>query len=227
MNLRFIFCSIYLLLLFSNSASGQAIKLESIGFYTGINLSGFLKGGNSNPSLSLKSRVAPTTNIVFDLGIKRFVLRPELGYSNLGCAGTLGSQELSYKLRYLGFNLGLLFKVVNTDKFSLSPGISYGAAYMTEGEQYIGNARFSNQTLGFLNKVDLTGQVLLRFAWKLSDLACLQSEYRYGLSILNLENNQNNQITRNYFHSLLIGIGFQLNKKDTKSAPEKPVTNQQ
>lgn len=43
-------------------------------------------------------------------------------------------------------------------------------------------------------------------------------QYRFGMSILSIENNQNPQSTRNMYHSVLLGLGFSI------STPKKEIT---
>jgi hypothetical protein len=207
----------FVLLFFCENSYSQGMKLETIGYQTGLNFSNFLIGGNAkNPSLELKSGVYPAVHTYFEFTSKRFALRPEVGYKGLGCNGTLGSQTVNWRLKYLDVGLGLIYHVLKTERFTLSPGLIYGFSYMLEGEQYIGNTRFTEQNQGFLKKTDLIGQFMMRGRWKLSELAFFQAEYRFGISFLNLENNQEGQTTRNNYHSLLIGLSIQLKKKEEK-----------
>jgi hypothetical protein len=96
---------------------------------------------------------------------------------------------------------------------------------MTEGEQFIGSNRYTSSSPGFLKRADMNARFLAQARWMLTDQVHFMLEYRFGLSLLNIENNQHPQTTRNISQSLLLGIGFNISKPKITDKPASPASS--
>jgi hypothetical protein len=198
----------FLFLLCAGSISAQKMDLKKISFYGGLNFSSFIF---NEPQDAIKNQLnyksGSSLGLNFDFETNRHMLRPELLYRKVGSYSDVNNSNLNWTLNYLDVNLAYMYKVLDGEKFDIAPGISYGMGYMIQGEQYIGQQRF-DITDGFLKRFDLTGNLMLNFSFLLTKNLSLFGEYRFGMSILNIEKDAN-QSTRNIFHTL--GLGLSMN----------------
>lgn len=208
----------FLFLLSAVSGFAQGMKPASANLLGGAAFSSFLYSGAANPNINLGYTYGPQFHLNFQFEAKRHILRPEIGYRRLGATARIGDSPVNWKLQYADINLAYLISAVKTPKFSLSPGIAYGVSFMTEGEQFIGSNRYTISSPGFLKRLDLNGQFITQLRWNLNEQIHFMTEYRFGMSILSIENNQNPQSTRNMYHSVLLGLGFSI------SSPKKEIT---
>ena len=207
--------SILLFFILCQSITAQKMELNKISFMGGLTFSSFIFDDNQisiNNQYDYKADASLAAN--FDFVSKRHVLRPEILYKRVGALSKVNNLDMSWSLSYLELNIGYLFKVLNNEKFNISPGLSYGLAYMMDGQQFIGQTRYTADDSNFLRRFDLTGNFLLNFNFKISDAVNLFAEYRFGISILNLEKD-NDQTTRNMYHTLGFGLAVSIPSKIT------------
>lgn len=186
------------------------LSLNKISVFSGLTLSSFLY---DETTLAYNNQYAYTADaslgLNFEFTSRRHVLKPEILYKRLGSSTTINDTEIQWKLSYLELNIGYLFRVLDNPKFKISTGLNYGLAYMMDGYQTIGQIRFDVGSAGFLNRLDLTGNFLLNFAFQIRENLHLFAEYRFGMSILNIEKD-NNQTTRNMYHTVGLGLSYVL-----------------
>jgi hypothetical protein len=199
------------MLLFLNGINAQKMELERMSFLGGFTFSSFIF---KDPQLLIKNQYNYKTSTAlgtnFDLSIKKHVIRPEILYRRVGSRSEVNNLKLDWRLSYLDLNIGYLYKVFDNEKITIAPGLCYGIGYMMEGQQYIGQTRYDALDGNFLKRYDLTTSFLLNFSFKLTDNLNFFGEYRFGLSLLNLEKDDN-QKTRNMFHIIGAGLSMKMN----------------
>ncbi len=210
--MKYLISALAFFLISISGTYAQKLDLDKISFFGGLNFSSFIY---DNTQVSFNNNIDYKTDaslgLNFEFLSKRHVLRPELLYKRIGAVSTNNNIKLKWSLSYLELNIAYLFKVLNAEKFSISPGLSYGVAYMIDGTQDIGQVRYSADDDNFLNRLDLTGNFLLNFNFKITKSINMFLEYRFGISLLNLEKDDD-QITRNMYHTLGFGLGISLDQ---------------
>ena len=141
---------------------------------------------------------------------RRHVFRPELLFSEAGAKSEFLDAPINWKLTYLGVGTGYLFKVINKDNFSLSPGIIVGYDYLMKGEQTVGTERYNLVESKILKNWDLNGGVLLNSSFKLTRTMCLNFEYRFNVGFNQIEKKDEGEHTRNLGHKAILGLSFNL-----------------
>lgn len=196
------------LLWLAHSLSAQEMKLNKIAAFGGMNFSSFIF---NEPQQALKNQLnyksGSSMGLNFEFELNKHVLRPELLYRRVGSYSNADNADMNWTLNYIDLNFGYMYKVLDGEKFDIAPGIAYGMGYMMQGEQYIGQQRY-DVTDGFLKRFDLTGSLMLNFSFQITQNLSLFGEYRFGMSILNIEKDAN-QSTRNIFHT--VGLGLSMN----------------
>lgn len=204
------FCLICLV----QNLSAQEMKLNKIAAFGGMNFSSFLF---NEPQQALKNQLNYKTGssmgLNFEFELNKHILRPELLYRRVGSYSEQNSADMNWTLNYIDLNFGYMYKVLDGEKFDIAPGLAYGLGYMTQGQQFIGQSRYDITNDGFFKRFDLTGSLMLNFSFQIAQNLSLFSEYRFGMSILNIEKDAN-QSTRNIFHT--IGFGLAMNLSNDK-----------
>ena len=114
-------------------------------------------------------------------------------------------------MNYFNFNIGYLYSILQTEKFEIQPGVALGVGYMLNGEQTIGDVRLSIIEEESMNRFELGAQVITNFKAHLTEQFSISLEYRFGIGINHIENDINEQKSRNIYHGALLGLGFRLN----------------
>jgi len=194
----------------SNEQDNQEMELNAISFMGGLTFSSFIF---DDTQIAINNqydyKVDASIGLNFEFETNRHLLRPELLYRRVGSSSEINETQLSWSLSYLDLNLGYLFRILDSKKFKIATGLSVGAGFMMQGTQYIGQVMYDANDDRFLDRFDLTSSFLLNFNFKLSKTVDLFAEYRFGISILNLEKD-NDQSTRNMFHILGTGLSFHI-----------------
>jgi hypothetical protein len=200
------------LVIFSLTASyAQNIKLTDINLVGGLNFSTFIfkdSGGEKDKTLDYEA--LSSFGINFNFITSRHILRPELSFRQAGAKSDYDGLALSWKMNYLDINFAYLINVINSERFLVAPGIAFGAGYMLTGEQYIGSKRYSITDNKSLKTFDLGFQGLAHFRANITDNLSLSLEYRFGMGITQIENNDTEQKSRNMYNSALLGLGIRL-----------------
>ena len=194
----------------SNEQENQKLELNAISFMGGLTFSSFIF---DDTQIAINNqydyKVDASLGLNFEFETNRHLLRPELLYRRVGSSSEINETQLSWTLSYLDLNLGYLYRVLDNEKFKIATGLSVGTGFMMQGTQYIGQVMYDTNDDRFLDRFDLTSSFLLNFNFKLSKTVDLIAEYRFGISILNLEKD-NDQSTRNMFHILGMGLSFHI-----------------
>jgi hypothetical protein len=203
-----------LLVCFSISAQwsfSQQMQLSEINLIGGRNFSTFsFKDSDGTKDQTLNYVGLNTFGINFNLTAGRHILRPEISFRQAGAKSDYEGMPLSWKMNYLDVNLAYLVNVLKSERFVVAPGIGLGAGYMLNGEQYIGNTRYSITDTKSLKSFDFCVQGLAHFRANLSKNISLSLEYRFGMGITQIENDVNAQQSRNIYQAALLGIGLRL-----------------
>ena len=152
-----------------------------------------------------------TFGVNLSLVSDRHVLRPEFMFRQAGARSDFEGLPLQWKMNYAEVNFAYLYRILEKGAYTMASGAGLSAGYMLNGEQFIGSQRLSIVEENSMNRFDLGFQLLAHGKAQLSDAFYLQLEYRFGLGITQIENEPDNQRTRNIYHGALLGLGFNLN----------------
>ena len=143
---------------------------------------------------------------------KLHIIRPELIYREAGAHSIFNQQKINWNLKYLDLNAAYLLKIVELEKLLVFQGIAGSVGYLLDGEQSIGTQYFNLKNEKRLKTIDLGVQFLAGTKIKVFENCFINIEYRYGLGIHQIENNQNQtqQSSRNRYHGIVSGICFPL-----------------
>jgi len=202
-----LFCSLFWL---THYLHAQEMKLKKIAAFGGMNFSTFLF---NEPQKALENqlnyKVGSSLGLNFELELNKHLLRPELLYRTVGSYANIDNNNMTWTLNYFDINIGYMYKVLDGKLFDIAPGIAFGLGYLADGQQFIGQTRFDMVNDNFFKRFDLTGNFMLNFSFHITKNLSLFGEYRFGMSILNIENDAS-QSTRNIFHTLGFGIALNL-----------------
>ena len=205
------FIILFSLTIISVYSFSQGLTLKQICVVGGKNVSTFLfrdSEGNKDKTLDMTSLNSFGINASWMN--EKSTLRPELLFRQAGAKSDVNGLPLSWKMNYLDLNMGYLYAILKTERFSISPGLALGFGYLLNGEQYIGTMRYSLLETRSLSRYDFTAQGMSQFKVQLSEDINLSLEYRIGMSVLQIEKDVTAQKTHNVFQSALLGIGFSI-----------------
>jgi hypothetical protein len=186
--------------------------LQQINFNAGKTFSSFLyKDANGNKDENLSYRSGNTYNISVGLvfGSKHLV-RPEIQYSELGAKSSSTDTPVDWKLNYLGVGASYLFKIINKETISLSPGAIIGYDYLLKGEQTIGSVRYNLNENDALKAWDLNAGLLLNSRFKVTESLFLNFEYRFNMGLNQIEKQDQGEKSKNIGQRALVGLSFKL-----------------
>lgn len=186
--------------------------IQQVNFNAGRTFSSFLfedEDGNKDQNLSYRSGNTYNLSIGLGFGTKHLV-RPEILYSELGAKSSFLDAPVDWKLNYLGVGASYLFKIIDKETISLSPGAMIGYDYLLRGEQTIGSARYNLAENDALKAWDLNAGLLLNSRFKVTESLFLNFEYRFNLGLNQIEKQDQGEKSRNIGHRALIGLSFNL-----------------
>lgn len=185
---------------------------EGLTISGGKNFSSFLyRNDANNKDEQMKYEMLNSFGINMSFSADRHTLRLEFLFRQAGARSDLNGLPLQWKMNYAEINFAYFYKILEKGIFSLRPGLGLSAADMINGEQFIGEQRLSIIEENSMNRFELGFQFLTNAKAQLSESFYLTLEYRFGVGITQIENDLNNQRTRNIYHGALIGLGFNLN----------------
>lgn len=164
-------------------------------------------GADSN--LSFNQGQTFGLGFVFNLN-KRHQIRPEIHYSEMGAKSMFLDSRVNWRLNYLGIHFGYLFRVFEKNRVSISPGVVFGADYLVAGEQTIGDVRLDVKKEDSFEPVDLNLGLLLNLKVKVTDSFSLFFDYRGQWGLLQIENIDLSETTKNIGHRIMFGASFKL-----------------
>lgn len=201
---------------FGSVTAQDKMMLNEITLVGGMNYSSFLfKDSEGSKDKTLDYAMYNSFGANFNFTKGKHTIRPELMFRQAGAKSDADGLALSWKMNYLDVNFAYLYSILNTNKFSISPGVGIGAGYMLNGEQYIGEVRYSVAETQALKRFDFGFHGLTNFKAYLTESFTISLEYRFGMGITQIENDVNAQISRNIYHSALLGFGILLNQKSS------------
>jgi len=210
--MRKLFLSITLFAISFGFKAQDGKLLQQINFNAGKTFSSFVykdANGNKDENLSYRSGNAYNLSISLGLGSKH-ELRPEIIYSELGAKSSTLDIPVDWKLNYLGVGASYLFKFINKESISLSPGAIIGYDYLLKGEQTIGSARYNLNEIDALKLWDLNAGLLLNSRFKVTESLYLNFEYRFNMGLNQIEKQDQGEKSKNIGHRALIGLSFNL-----------------
>lgn len=186
-----------------------------LGIAVGVNTSNF---EFVNSEGTLQDGYKSSTSTLFGAQLNRFYRR-HVGRIGLtvregGASYSTSGTSVSWTTNYLTFNVGYMMNVVNKPRLKVYPGITYYGGYMVNGKQTIGERVLSLNDGRSLKKLDHGLEPLLGLSYGISENINFCFEYSYGLGLAQLEKNTMNQKTYNRYSSVVLGLGFVLNKKE-------------
>ena len=146
----------------------------------------------------------------FNLTADRHVLRPSLGFRQGGAKTAIEGTPVDWKLNYLDLSVGYLYKVLNTERLEISPGLALYGGYLLNGEQNVGDMRFPLAETEAIKPFDFGVQGMVNARFNVSEQFAISLEYRFGYGIAQIENDVQPQTANNIYHALVLGVGFRL-----------------
>jgi hypothetical protein len=202
--------SILALSFVSKAQEGKLV--QQVNFNAGKSFSSFLyKDANGNEDENLSFRSGNTYNLSVGLGFgSKHHLRPEIQYSEMGAKSSFSDASIDWKLNYLGVGASYLFKLLNKETISLSPGVNIGYDYLLKGEQTVGNIRYDLYQNEALKAWDLNAGLLLNSRFKVTESLYLNFEYRFHIGLNQIEKQDQGEKSKNIGHKALVGLSFNL-----------------
>lgn len=201
------------ILAFGFGSKAQDGKLiQQVNFNVGKSFSSFLyKDANGNKDENLTYRSGNTYNLSVGLGFgSKHLVRPEIQYSELGAKSSFLDAPVDWKLNYIGVGASYLYKLLNKETISLSPGVVIGYDYLLKGEQTVGNSRYDLNELDALKTWDLNAGLLLNSRFKVTESLYLNFEYRFNMGLNQIEKQDQGEKSKNIGHKALLGLSFNL-----------------
>lgn len=204
--------------LFSTSAMSQKLALTDLELVGGKCYSSFLfKNSVGEKDQLLDYTALNNFGARLNFAADKHTLRSELLFHQGGAVSDFNGIPLSWKLNYVNLNLAYSYRIISSKRFSVAPGIGFGAGYLLNGEQYIGNVRYSIQQTQSLKAFDIGFHTFCAARMALTDALFLSLEYRFGISIGSIENDAQPEQTRNIYHAAQLGIGYTFNNSNNEN----------
>lgn len=199
-------------LAFSGAVVGQDFGLKTIHLVGGPQLTNFtFKNSDDEKDKTLKYKMYSAFGINADFEGNRHILRPEILFRQAGAKTTFNDIQINWKMNYVNINVGYLYSVYQGKNISIQPGVALGAGYMLNGEQEIGDSRLNIVEEESMNRFELSAMGMLNATAKITSFFSLGLEYRFGIGLNQIENDVNNQRSRNLYHGIMLNLGFSLN----------------
>ena len=207
-----IILSLSILVLSFGSKSQEGKLIQQVNFNAGKTFSSFLyKDADGNKDENLGYRSGNTYNLSLGLGFgSKHLVRPEIQYSEMGAKSSFLDTPIDWKLNYLGVGATYLYKVLNKETISLSPGVNIGYDYLLKGEQTVGNKRYNLNQNDALKTWDLNAGLLLNSRFKVTESLYLNFEYRFNMGLNQIEKQDQGEKSKNIGHKALLGLSFNL-----------------
>jgi hypothetical protein len=207
-----IILSLSLLVLGFGSKAQDVKRIQQVNFNVGKTFSSFLyKDTNGNKDENLSYRSGNSYNLSIGLGFgSKHLLRPEIQYSEMGAKSSFLDAPVDWKLNYLGVGASYLYKLLNKETISLSPGVIVGYDYLLKGEQTVGITRYDLNQNDALKIWDLNAGLLLNSRFKVTESLYVNFEYRFNIGLNQIEKQDQGEKSKNIGHKALLGLSFNL-----------------
>jgi hypothetical protein len=190
---------------------------------SGISASSFFfKNAKGETEKNLQYLMGNYTAIGCDAHFGAHAIRSELGYRQAGAAQYLYKTKLSWNLKYIDLNAGYEYNYFRSKRIALGLGTAINLGIMLQGEQRTGSETYNVLKEKALREIDFGANAFTNAKVRMAEGLYLTLEYRYNVSVLNIETDKAlpAQTTRNQSHNFLVGIAISLNKAG-KSAAQK------
>lgn len=193
------------------SAFAQDFSLNRVSVNGGKQFSNFLfKTSNDQKDQTLSYQMYNAFGLNASFTSSKHTIRPEIQFRQAGAGKTIQNTPITWKMNYFNFNIGYGYALLQTDRFEAQAGAAISIAYMLNGEQTIGESRYSIVEEQSMTRFELGTQGFANFTTFISDQISLSLEYRFGVGLNHIENDNDDQKTRNIYHSALLGIGIRI-----------------
>lgn len=197
--------------LLSYTAIAQNFNMYTVNLIGGKQFATFtFKNSENQKDETLEYQMLNAFGINGALENGRHSIRPELIFRQAGAKTIFNGNQMNWKMNYLNFNVGYLYSVINNEDFRLQPGIAFGGGYMLNGEQEFANIRLDIKEEKSMIPFEFSGMAMLNGTVKISSTFYIGLEYRYGIGLNHIENDSNNQKTRNLYHGVMLSLGISL-----------------
>ncbi|MFN5182665.1 MAG: hypothetical protein ACK5D5_06540 [Bacteroidota bacterium] len=207
-----IFFSLLLISSFLIITAQEDKMLQQVNFNVGKTFSSFNyqdANGNKDENLSYASGNTYALSVGLGFG-KKHLLRPEIIYSELGANSKFLSTPITWRLNYLGFSTAYLFKILQKETISISPGLILGYDYLLSGEQNMGSINYNLKESDIIKTWDINAGLLVNSRFKVTESMSLSFEYRFNMGLNQIEQRDEGEKTKNIAHRALIGLSFKL-----------------
>jgi hypothetical protein len=197
--------------LLSYTAIAQDFNMYTVNLIGGKQFSTFtFKNSENQKDETLKYVMLNAFGINGALENGRHNIRLEAIFRQAGAKTIFNGNQMNWKMNYMNFNIGYLYSIIDIEDFKLQSGIAFGIGYMLNGEQEYGNVRLDIKEEASMIPYEFSGMGILNGTVKISSTLYIGLEYRYGIGLNHIENDANNQKTRNLYHGVMLSLGISL-----------------
>lgn len=195
----------------SSMTMAQNFELSTINLVGGKQFSTFtFKNSDDEKDQTLKYQMYNAFGINGVLEKGRHMLRPEIMFRQAGAKTSINGNQINWKMNYFNLNFGYLYSIIETRRFTIQPGIAIGGGYMINGEQEIGSTRLDIIEEESMTRFELSAMGMLNATAQLTNSFSIGLEYRFGIGLNHIENDLNEQKTRNLYHGVMLNLGFSI-----------------
>ncbi|WP_299206845.1 hypothetical protein [Brumimicrobium sp.] len=196
---------------FSSNIMAQNFGLNSINLVGGKQFSTFaFKNSNDEKDKTLKYQMYNAFGVNANFSGGRHILRPEIMFRQAGARTTFNDVQINWKMNYLNLNVAYLYSILNERVFSIQPGVAISGGYMLNGEQEIGQMRLNIVEEESMKRFEVSAMGIVNTTAKITSSFSIGLEYRFGIGLNHIENDINEQMTRNLYHGVMLNLGFSL-----------------
>ncbi|HLV41376.1 MAG TPA: outer membrane beta-barrel protein [Brumimicrobium sp.] len=197
---------------FSSMTMAQSFGLNAVNLVGGKQFSTFaFKNSDDEKDKTLKYQMYNAFGVNAELKSDRHIIRPELMFRQAGARTTFNDVQINWKMNYMNLNVGYLYSILEGRMFSIQPGVAIGAGYMLNGEQEIGQTRLNIVEEESMNRFEVSAMGMLNATAQITPSFSIGLEYRFGIGLNDIENDINEQMTRNLYHGVMLNLGFSIN----------------
>ena len=182
----------------------------------------FFKNSKGETDKSFRYLISNYSALGCDANFGRHAIISALGFRQVGASTLISQTKVKWDIKYLDLNLGYGFNYYSSPKVMLGIGAGVNLGILLKAEQSIGSEAYNLLKDNALRQIDLGANGFANAKIKMAEGVYLSLEYRYNVSMLNIETDKQApaQTTRNQSHNFLAGIAINLRKP---AKAEKPV----
>lgn len=190
----------------------QAKAQTQLHIKTGFTASSFFyKNSKEQSAKDLQFLIGNYTSLGCDANFGGHFIRPELGFRQAGAITYINRSKIKWDIKYIDLHFGYGYNYYRGKKVMLGVGAGINLGVLLNGEQTTGSEAFNLLKEKAMRQIDLGANGFANAKIKMADGVYLSLEYRYNVSMLNIETDSNSpQTTRNQSHNFLAGIAITL-----------------